>query len=577
MFERIFAVCGYEKRGKGAAQAAKLAKLAAANSNLSAQNAELGAANADLSAKNADLSAANSNLSAKCAEVIAQNGELAAKNADLTAANADLNAANSNLSATNAKLAATNADLTALKSNLVAQTLRDAHEKATLAEQLKERDFARTLTAQLLGGASGQSAPNPHVARFGELLAGEFAAFANADNTLNNEMEMTLALQGIERELARVAACAQIYSRPIVAVAGGFSAGKSTFISSFFKDKKISLPVGMGTTTAIPTFVTHGAKPTLTGMSASGGAINLTALDGGIHERIKHGFEQQFGFPLKKLMPSMVFEVPFEQREFEPLCFIDTPGYDAAQSATQTRFDEASAREFLGDANALLWLVGLDVNGTIPRSDLAFLHSLSLDGMRLHVVLSKADTRSQKNIRKILDEAAQTLESEGIAVDGISTYSTLNADELFVKCSLWDFLLNVAADAKASEICKTQANLIERLFAVYRAYATAICAKIAHKKELAYAFGRLEDGISDHFYTCNASGASDEVAGLVAGARAWAQVAVAGEGAQSFDTAGDEMALRQLESVILKMHSVIDSVFLASSKNALPISKITAD
>lgn len=99
-----------------------------------------------------------------------------------------------------------------------------------LSAENNNLNFQHQLIAKLLSDKE----PNEDLARFRKLLNEDFMDFANQDDSLANEAEMLLKLQNIEKELVIASTCPQIYNKAIIAVAGTFSSGKSTFISSFF-------------------------------------------------------------------------------------------------------------------------------------------------------------------------------------------------------------------------------------------------------------------------------------------------------------------------------------------------------
>ena len=110
----------------------------------------------------------------------------------------------------------------------------------TVTELLKSRKSASNkvlsnfeLKFELVCEVLAAKVQNEGVAMFHETLNGQYLEFANADDTLSNEAEILLQLQNIEKELSIIAACPELYKKNIVAVGGGFSAGKSEFISSF--------------------------------------------------------------------------------------------------------------------------------------------------------------------------------------------------------------------------------------------------------------------------------------------------------------------------------------------------------
>ncbi len=64
-----------------------------------------------------------------------------------------------------------------------------------------------------------------------------------------------LALQEIKKELQLVASYPSLFQKSMVAVGGGFSAGKSSFLNNVLG---LKLPVGLDKTTAIPHLLLEG-------------------------------------------------------------------------------------------------------------------------------------------------------------------------------------------------------------------------------------------------------------------------------------------------------------------------------
>lgn len=122
--------------------------------------------------------------------------------------------------------------------NLALQESASLQRNEALSAENSNLNFQHQLIAKLLSDKE----PNADLARFRKLLNEDFMNFANQDDSLANEAEMLLKLQNIEKELVAPSTCPQIYNKAIIAVAGTFSSGKSTFINSLFKDKSISLP-----------------------------------------------------------------------------------------------------------------------------------------------------------------------------------------------------------------------------------------------------------------------------------------------------------------------------------------------
>lgn len=390
---------------------------------------------------------------------IAKNERLKSKNSILQEKNETLQNQNQNLQS----------------QNLVLQESASLQRNEALSAENNSLNFQRKLIAKLLSDKE----PNADLARFRKLLNEDFMNFANQDDSLANEAEMVLKLQNIEKELVVVSTCPQIYNKEIIAVAGSFSVGKSAFISSLFKDKSISLPKSIEPSTAISTFVISEEQCKLLGVSNEGVEVNLSALDKEIHAKLKHEFIEKFGFKLKKLMPFMIFQIALDD-ELKHLCFIDTPGINASKSSQSTSDDEKNAKEFLDDADALLWLINADA-GTIPQSDLDFLNDneLGLSRKKLFVVLNRADLKTESERKEIIDKIIQALEDNFIDFEGISAYSAEKKREyLFEKMSLKEFLRTFKAEQSL------QKELINQLDEVFDEYKKAIFKKSEKRKQI---------------------------------------------------------------------------------------------
>ncbi|GAA7945006.1 hypothetical protein COL447_10810 [Helicobacter pylori] len=133
-----------------------------------------------------------------------------------------------------------------------------------------------------------------------------------------------LTLQEIQKELQLVASYPSLFQKTIVAVGGGFSTGKSTFLNNLL-GLKLKLPEDIDPTTAIPTYCLKGKREVLMGFSQNGGMVELP------HLAFDHQFLKSLGFNLKEIMPFMLLSAPSVPFEF--LCFIDTPGYTPAIKA----------------------------------------------------------------------------------------------------------------------------------------------------------------------------------------------------------------------------------------------------
>ena len=325
------------------------------------------------------------------------------------------------------------------------------------------------LISRLLAARPRESAG---LARFRELLANDYMVFADNESSLAAEAKALTMLQSIQQELALLVGFPDVHERTIVGIVGGFSSGKSEFINSFIRDPEVRLAVGMQPVTAIPSYVLATDERMIRGYSANGGHIKL---DVDFYKSISHAFINSFSFDLKSLMPFMCVGVQMNPDYFSNICFIDTPGYNPpATAAEHSQGDKRTAIQFAQQSDAIIWLIGLDSNGTVPDSDLDFIQQIGVEQRSVYVVLTKADLKSEDDIEYVMDEVQDILQSEGIAVVGISAYSsTLRNEVAYRDVPLLEYFsrINLQGDARQ--------HLDGRLREVFSMYDDAIQADIS--------------------------------------------------------------------------------------------------
>lgn len=409
-----------------------------------------------------------------------------------------------------------------------------------LQRNLSESELRQTLIADLLSANN----LNPGVREYFCLLKGDFLEFANQEDSLKDEAAAFLELQAIGDELKVIGAYPEFYKKRSIAIAGGFSAGKSEFISSLFEDPNIRLPIGIEPTTAIPTYALNGQENGVIGCSQNGGVIDLLKIDPDFQQKLSHNFIRSFGFNLKTIMPFVFMTTPMK---FEHLCFIDTPGYNPSDVADgHTAEDVKTAQEFVQNSEALLWLIGLDSNGTISKSDLDFLDHAGQNSQKpLYIVLNKADLRPYDQLEEIMAEIADTLDDYDIEIAGISAYSSITKEEYsYHKQSLHAFL------ASLDQPSEKQTLLMQRLFAVDEKYQRAILRTIKENKQInatlsGFKLDLLENGFDDL--------SSDLYEKL-------------GKMNSIFTIKQKEEHLKQLETVTMRIVAAIEQVFGQPSK-----------
>ncbi len=278
-------------------------------------------------------------------------------------------------------------------------------------EGLKER---YDLIARILNAKTN----NKGLEEYQSILNNEFLKFASGVDSLKKKEIALLMLQEIQKELQLVAGYPSLFQKTIVAVGGGFSVGKSTFLNNLL-GLKLKLPEDMNPTTAIPTYCLKGKKEVLMGFSQNGGMVELP------HLTFNHQFLKSLGFNLKKIMPFMLLSAPSVPFEF--LCFIDTPGHNPVNQG-YTGGDKQASKESLKHAQHILWLVSCE-RGGIESDDLKYLKDLYDEGKQVFIVLSRADMRTKSQLEVVAKKIRETLKDNGIEFLGICAYSATRYQE----------------------------------------------------------------------------------------------------------------------------------------------------
>jgi len=305
------------------------------------------------------------------------------------------------------------------------------------------------------------------MSKFSTIEMQDFRNFANSKFSIDSAAEKIHVMEDIEKRLREISVFKSIFEKNKVGVGGGFSAGKSSFINSFIKDKKLILAKDVNPTTAIPTYIASSQN--------TNSKINLHTykesklnLDNERFLDLNHNFFKTFMFDFKSIAPYITIETILKYRSntLDNICFIDTPGYNASEASFE--YDKASSREYLYHGDILFWLIDIKA-GTMPRSDLELLEDLDLENKKVYFVLNKADSLPKSQGKEIMTEIIEVLNSEFIEYEGISAYSSSENKEFWYnKISLESFLNNI------NKPLNTQKDILSKIDQLFKSYDEAI-------------------------------------------------------------------------------------------------------
>lgn len=218
----------------------------------------------------------------------------------------------------------------------------------------------------------------------------------------------------------------QLLGKNIVALGGGFSSGKSSFLNAIMG--KAVLPSDIDPSTSVPTFIVEGTKHYLSGINVFDAKFEID--DVLMVRKIGHGFGKIENEMLESvtdivtlghIIESLFFSTPLIK--YKNLAFLDTPGYSKPDTTNYSaKTDEHIARRQLNTANCIIWFVQADA-GTITEDDIKFIKTLNDSTPKLFI-LNKADKKTDDDIKEIIAKIKSTLEIKGLKYVDVLAYST---------------------------------------------------------------------------------------------------------------------------------------------------------
>jgi len=371
-----------------------------------------------------------------------------------------------------------------LESTLAQEKAKKAslHERneeltATNTKLAEERERLRLIKSLL----SVEQQKNDELKKLEKLINEEYRRFAAEESSLVDEARAAFDLMGVLHDVKLVVGMPGLLDKIRVAVAGGFSAGKSTFINSLIAKGGVKLAEGITPVTAVPSYVMRSEK-TKTRIRAYSHFGAFTEIDESTYARLNHDYMKGFGFDLQRIMPFVALETPMSDLfgVFKHLCFVDTPGYNAGSGAGSTGWDRKTAHDVIREASALIWVMNI-TDGTIGSDGISFLEQFlsqcdcDQEHMPIFVVLNQADKMPESDIVAVMDEVKELLDDVSISCRGICAYSSTKKEVYTngIGMELSEFL---------SEINKIKTNsignIVNRIKKVFGLYSLAIWADI---------------------------------------------------------------------------------------------------
>ncbi len=243
----------------------------------------------------------------------------------------------------------------------------------------------------------------------------------------------------------------KLIGKNIIALGGGFSSGKSSFLNVLLGDLGI-LPEDTKPSTSVPTYIVSGEQHELMGNNIFDTTVhfqlsNIKDIAYGFG-RIKNEDEEEVTdeVALGHILQNIFFSTPLNK--YKNIAFLDTPGYskpDSEQYSIKT--DAQIARGQLNSSNYILWFVQAD-SGTITEEDIKFIRSLREDIPKL-IIVNKADKKNLSDLQKIIAKIRSNLDLKGIQYAGVYAFSCRKEQ--------------IGDERLRSFICKDEENILKQI------------------------------------------------------------------------------------------------------------------
>lgn len=236
----------------------------------------------------------------------------------------------------------------------------------------------------------------------------------------------------------------KLIGKNIVALGGGFSSGKSSFLNALMLNNV--LPADIDPSTSVPTYIVKGENHDLQGINVFDTKIALELPE---LKRIAHGFgkiedsEQETVtevVTLGHILSSIFLSTPFHS--YDNIAFLDTPGYSKPDTAAYSqKTDENIARRQLNGSDFILWFIQADA-GTVTEEDIKFIKTLREDIPKL-IILSKADKKPEKDLGEIIEKIKSVLTLKGVRFIDVLAFSNkeperFDSSQIKAQLAVWD-------------------------------------------------------------------------------------------------------------------------------------------
>ena len=197
-----------------------------------------------------------------------------------------------------------------------------------------------------------------------------------------------------------------------IAVGGGFSSGKSSFLNSITGIGTV-LPTGIEPVSMINTYLNCSNNTNKLIVKGRNIKNNLVLLDKDVLDCIQHSSKSKIYVAM--VLDTLYIDIPSANstNHIDGLTFVDTPGYNNSDATNieNSTTDSDTSKKALSSADAIIWCIDIEA-GTITQRDIDFLNEAIGDNKDASVliVFTKMDKKPKDEIENILKRAGKTCE-----------------------------------------------------------------------------------------------------------------------------------------------------------------------
>ena len=196
-----------------------------------------------------------------------------------------------------------------------------------------------------------------------------------------------------------------------VAVSGGYSSGKSSFLNSILGIGSV-LPTGIEPVSMVNTYIN--TSDNIKDLCVRGKNIkgDWVLLDKEVLDCIQHSSKSKVH--VASVLDNLYVYVPVSKGKecLRNMTFIDTPGYNNSDNSNveNKTSDKDTALKAIGNVDVVFWCIDIEA-GTISQKDIEVLNSI--EGKKyVLIIFNKMDKKSSGEVSEILKKARKICESK---------------------------------------------------------------------------------------------------------------------------------------------------------------------